>query len=274
MKKHLTLLLALLLFSTVAVAYEEVVFSLSESRARGSIRFSSPAEAEIGIFSDLSNKTYKPQGDGPFPAVVLIHTCGGLRNPHIKEHAQFLLTKGYVVLIQDSFTPRGLDYCRPGSMLPARIGVMDAYDALEHLRTFRFVDKEKIFQAGFSWGAVIAQFLSSTSVAEKLEAKHRFKSTVSFYGTCFFNNLVFARPDADQPVLMLIAGKDREQNLDGCAEYLQSTKTKGSKYEWFTYADASHGWDKKGESRLGYIFDPAITSDSLQRMLEFFDRSR
>ena len=47
-----------------------------------------------------------------------------------------------------------------------------------------------------------------------------------------------------------------EQNLDGCAEYLQSTKTKGSKYEWFTYADASHGWDKKGESHLGYIFDP------------------
>jgi len=271
MTKILPLLVALLTISTTSVAYEEVIFKLSESRSHGSIKFNPQVEEKISTFSSVSNKTFKPEGNGPFPAVVLVHTCGGLRNGHIKEHAQFLLSKGYVVLIQDSFSPRGTDSCRPGNMIPARIGVMDAYDALEHLRTQPFVDKERIYEAGFSWGAVIAQLLSSKSGAKNLEAKHRFKSTVSFYGTCFFNNRVFAPADADQPVLMLIAGKDREQNLDGCVEYLQETKIKGSQYEWFTYPEASHGWDKKGESHLGYLYNPEITKNSLERMLDFFE---
>ena len=273
MNKLLALLVVSLAIPIPSSAYEEVVFNLSEFRSRGSIKFNPQAEEKIGAFSSISNKTFKPEGVGPFPAVVLVHTCGGLRNGHIKEHAQFLLSKGYVVLIQDSFSPRGSDYCRPGNMIPVRIGVMDAYDALEHLRTFPFVDKDRIYEAGFSWGAVIAQLLSSKSVAEKLDAKHRFKSTVSFYGTCFFNNRVFAPADADKPVLMLIAGKDKEQNLDGCVEYLQDTKAKGSKYEWFTYPEASHGWDKKGETNSGYFYDTEVTANSLQRMLNFFEKA-
>ena len=265
---------AVLSITPISMAYEDVVFDLKELRSRGSIKFESTVKEEIGSFSNISNRVFKPKGAGTFPAVVLIHTCGGLRNDHIKEHAQLLLSKGFVVLVQDSFSPRGFDYCRPGNIFPGRVGTMDAYDALDHLHTLDFVDKNRIYEAGFSWGAVIAQLLSSKSVAEKLEAKHRFNATVSFYGTCFFNNRIFAPADADQPVLMLIAGKDREQNLDGCVEYLQDIKTKGAKYEWYTYPEASHGWDKKGESRNGYFYDADITKNSIERMIEFFDKSK
>jgi dienelactone hydrolase len=272
--KIFLIFIAFLSISQVSMAYEDVVFDLKELRSHGSIKFESTVKQDIGPFTNISNTVFKPKGTGPFPAVVLVHTCGGLRNNHIKEHAQLLLSKGFVVLVQDSFSPRGSDYCRPGKMVPARVGTMDAYDALKHLHTLDFVDKNRIYEAGFSWGAVIAQLLSSKSVAEKLEAKSRFNATVSFYGTCFFNNRIFAPVDADQPVLMLIAGKDREQNLDGCVEYLQEIKTKGANYEWYTYSEASHGWDKQGESRNGYFYDVDITKNSIERMIEFFDKSK
>ena len=34
-------------------------------------------EDSWGAFTSISNKIFKPQGDGPFPAVVLMHTSGG-----------------------------------------------------------------------------------------------------------------------------------------------------------------------------------------------------
>jgi hypothetical protein len=39
-----------------------------------------PTEAkELGFFSQLGMAIYKPPGDGPFPALVIVHSCGGLR---------------------------------------------------------------------------------------------------------------------------------------------------------------------------------------------------
>src|SRR5690242_2816383 len=40
-----------------------------------------PAEpAYLGAFSAPKMALYKPQGSGPFPAIVILHPCGGLRS--------------------------------------------------------------------------------------------------------------------------------------------------------------------------------------------------
>src|SRR2546422_11324404 len=52
----------------------------------------------------------KPDGPGPFPAVVIMHDCSGLgpRSSGAPDRwAKELLGRGYVVLIPDSFTTRG-----------------------------------------------------------------------------------------------------------------------------------------------------------------------
>src|SRR5690242_499810 len=46
---------------------------------------------------------FKPDGAGPFPGVVLLHGCGGIR-PHFVQWAGAIRDMGLV----DSFRPRGI----------------------------------------------------------------------------------------------------------------------------------------------------------------------
>src|SRR5258706_9940246 len=70
--------------------------------------------------------TIKPDGDGPFPAVVVMHDCSGL-GPRSGgapgRWAQELVRRGYVVILPDSFATRGFPdgVCMDAS--PARVAV-------------------------------------------------------------------------------------------------------------------------------------------------------
>ena len=50
----------------------------------------------------------RPTGPGPFPAVVLLHGCGGFHSSMI-SWADRLSRLGYAALAVDSFGPRGID---------------------------------------------------------------------------------------------------------------------------------------------------------------------
>ena len=60
----------------------------------------------------LHAQLYKPEGKGPFPAVIALHGCGGLGGqsdpvwPRYREWAEHLLKAGYAVLLPDSFGSR------------------------------------------------------------------------------------------------------------------------------------------------------------------------
>src|SRR5262245_31055182 len=57
---------------------------------------------------------FRPEGAGPFPAVVGLHGCGGLINrtgqlgARYRDWGERLVAAGFVVLYPDSFGPRGL----------------------------------------------------------------------------------------------------------------------------------------------------------------------
>jgi hypothetical protein len=61
----------------------------------------------------INGYLYKPSGSGPFAAVVSIHGCDGAANekgevrPLYGTWGEVLAQKGYVVLLIDSFQPRG-----------------------------------------------------------------------------------------------------------------------------------------------------------------------
>src|SRR5258707_3911871 len=50
----------------------------------------------------------KPDGAGPFPAVVYLHGCGGLSKSTRHRIAELMTGWGYVTLAVDSFATRGL----------------------------------------------------------------------------------------------------------------------------------------------------------------------
>src|SRR5437899_5622397 len=114
-----------------------------------------------GASEQIPAALLKPDGPGPFPAVVIMHDCSGLghRSSGAPDRwARELLTHGYVVLIPDSFTTRGhpAGVCTDPS--PSRTEVSpfrrarDAYAALAYLRTLPYIDKSRVGLMGGSHG--------------------------------------------------------------------------------------------------------------------------
>lgn len=152
---------------------------------------------------EVSGILKKPKGKGPFPAVVLLHTCGGLQ-PHVThDWPEFLNGLGYVTLTVDSFGPRGLGSC-PNRLQKNRRQVMkDAYGALNHLAAQRYVKANKVAVMGFSWGAVgINDFVKASM---KSRSKPEFAAGISFYGYC---TLLRSAKKYLYPLMQIIGEKD------------------------------------------------------------------
>ena len=80
--------------------------------------------------------------------------------------------------------------------------------------------------------------------------------------------------DTDMPVLMLLAGADKELTHGTCFKDLETFKSKGMPIDFHVYEGIGHGWDKMGETQLGYFYNEEITKDSFNRMVEFFEKKQ
>src|SRR5262249_44755831 len=120
------------------------------------------ADRHDGNATMLVGVMVRPPGDGPFPAMVLLHGCGGLFQesgamwPRDLQRTRALVALGYVVLLPDSFDPRGVrEICRrPQTIYPAIERVRDAYGALLFLQRHPFVQPDAIGVLGWSNGAM------------------------------------------------------------------------------------------------------------------------
>lgn len=102
-----------------------------------------PREAnELSLFSPLAMGIWKPEGNGPFPAVIIVHSCGGVKG-QIGYWRKEAIKRGYVVLVMDSFSSRGSPSCRPRAPVTMDRGVKDIFDATAHLGALPFVDKSR-----------------------------------------------------------------------------------------------------------------------------------
>jgi len=71
----------------------------------------------------------KPEGAGPFPAVIGLHGCAGMPDTRKRKPVDELVGWGYVVLL-DSFATRGIQHaCTGGFPLIADMRRSDAYGA-------------------------------------------------------------------------------------------------------------------------------------------------
>ncbi len=249
-----------------------------------------PEASELGMFSSISNAVFQPKGKGPFPAVVLGHTCGGVAVPHIRERMQELLDAGYAVLALDSFGPRDISNCRTQSKILATATVMDAYGALDHLSKLPMIDPSRIYFSGYSWGGWAAPLLASPQSAEAFGSKLRYRAVVSNYGFCVSQRNANSpryyplQRDVDRPLLVLMAGEDKEGKPSDCLPLLEEIKAAGKPVHWHLYENTYHAWDqvRAGEYTITtgwgetnpYRYSKEATVDSTKRMLNFFDTNR
>ncbi len=261
--------------------------------SRGAPDLEFPSEpSDFSLSGAPKMALYKPEGNGPFPALVLVHQCAGLssgarQNVSMLAWAKEAVARAYVALLIDSLGPRRVAmvcYGPQGGVNLAR-GVRDVLQAAEHLRRFDFVDPKRIAVAGYSWGAMVALLASSRLWGEALAPGERFAAAVSFYPGCFTIRPPFGAPyeivnaDLDRPVLVLMGEEDTETPAGECVAKLEAAKSGGAPAQWHVYPDATHCWDCTSldgfskidfrGNRVVYRYDEDVTRDSARRMFEF-----
>jgi dienelactone hydrolase len=188
----------------------------------------------------------KPDGAGPFPALVHLHGCGGLPSA-IKTGAQDhfwakqLAAWGYVVLVVDSFTARGISNSCSGEAV-ARVG--DAYGAHAYLAGLPFVDPNRIGVIGFSAGGIATLSIAEAREFELFEneSERRFSAAVAYYPACGAGDVMRI------PTLILIGEQDDWSLASGCRR-MAARQRAASPVTLVTYPGAYHVFDAPGPPR-------------------------
>lgn len=241
-------------------------------------------------------KVLKPDGAGPFPAVVVLHDCSGL-GPRSSgapaRWAKVLLREGYVVLIPDSFSTRGHadGVCTDSS--PGRFEVSpnrrvrDAYEALAFARSLPYVDGAHVGVMGGSHGG------STTLATMVVPHDAGFAAAVALYPGCGarrYGEWRVGSPGAykpDAPLLILIGELDDWTPAEPCRQLAQGARDAGYPVSIKIYPGARHGFDSRGpvrylEARVNMNApggrgattggNPEAWADSIREVSAFFGR--
>lgn len=247
-----------------------------------------PTEArELSTFSGLSMGIWKPAGDGPFPAIIIVHSCGGLK-AQVGYWREQAIKRGYVAFVIDAFTSRGSPSCRPRAPIPMARGVKDVLDAAAHLKKFAFVDTSRIAAIGFSWGGMATMLAGSPGyVADAAPGQSGLAAAVTLYPACYiapfgdFPGNEFLRQDVSTPTLLLLGGRDTETPAAECETRLPKLKERKAPVESHLFPEATHCWDCRdqhnqrwsppwaGGRQVVYEYDEKITEESAERAFAF-----
>jgi len=208
-----------------------VALWISSARADShAIDVTSPAPAT------LTAELYTPRGAGPFPAVILLHGCGGV-GPNIKEWAEWLRYEGYAALVLDSFGGRGLRrLCGGSAALTGRMRAPDVYAAARYLKALPQIDGRRIAAIGYSHGGWTLMWAVAT------EAQHPdvdIRAFIMFYPACGGWKTL----PGTTPVLMLLGGKDDWTPAAPCEAVAQSDSRTRGHITAVVYPNAYHAFD-------------------------------
>ena len=162
------------------------------------------AKSVGGPNSSAPLQLWLPPGNGPFPAVLVMHSCGGITDSH-RAWAGRLVGWGYAALIVDSFGPRNQRRtCDCDDCIPARVRAQDAHNAATYLRTLPDIQADRIGIIGFSHGGSTALWAAIAEGIPVGRGGRPFQAAVAYYPGCSGGTIV--SPFATD-VLILI-GKD------------------------------------------------------------------
>jgi len=187
---------------------------------------------------ELTGELYRPAGDGPFPAVVALHGCNGRSSLAAENaHGARFTALGYVLLIVDSFGPRGVKERCVTEFGPPPDRVMDAYGALLYLAHLPFVDPERIAVIGYSQGGGVALSAVTLGYVES-SFDHRFRAAIAYYPPCEVSTGAVSAP-----TLILIGELDEWTQASACRELVAQRNGHGAPIRLVVYPGAHHAFD-------------------------------
>jgi len=208
-------------------------FQIKRAKAKGIKLHPRPGVLLTGILT-------RPSGDGPFPAVILLHGCQGIR-PYQTAWAERLAEWGYVALQIDSHGPRGISseacssiehYCTAGDQ------ILDAYGAVKFLKTLPFVDARRTAVLGWAHGGYAAIGLTQPDSLGQFFDRE-FRAVIAFYPGCDrnFDN------QTGMPVLVLNGAEDDQSLATTCQAMADIIAKAGGGLELVILDGTLHGFD-------------------------------
>lgn len=212
-----------------------------------------------GTSGEMRGYLVQPAGEGPFPAVLVIHENRGL-NPYVEDVARRAAVAGFVALAPDGLAPIG-GY--PGnddagremqaSLDPARLQ-QDMLNSARYLKDHE-LSTGKLGATGFCWGGSTTNQLAVSMGGD-------LKAGVPFYGSA---------PDTEDvakieaPLLVQYAENDERVNAMRPA-FEEALKANGVDYRIYVYPDTRHGFHNNSTPR----YDAEAAELAWSRTIEFF----
>ncbi|MEX0683887.1 MAG: dienelactone hydrolase family protein [Dehalococcoidia bacterium] len=202
----------------------------------------------------------RPQGDGPFPGVVVIQEWWGL-NDNIKDIAQRFAREGFAAFAPDLY--HGKVAAEPDEAQKAMMAldmpraVRELVKATEYLSQRPYINGRGIGAVGFCMGGGLALMLASESPL--------IKAVAPFYG--MNPSPAEKLQNVKGPVFAVYAEHDSWVNEAVRAELEMQIRNGGKQVETMVYPGTEHGFfnDTRPE-----VFKQAAADDAWGRVLSLF----
>jgi dienelactone hydrolase len=188
------------------------------------------ARPDVGLSALLAGGSDRA---APYPAVVVLHGCGGFSS-HSAKIADQIGSWEYVALAVDSLGPRGIA-SRCGGGHPDQ--AFDAYAALHYLSQLEFVDPTRVAVLGQSMGGSSALY----AVDRDLAAQYfdvRFRAAIAYYPGCGI-----PKANMTAPTLILTGEADDWNPPERCREMVAHSRPDGAPIGLTVYPGSYHAFD-------------------------------
>ena len=249
--------------------------------AADTVTFQGTSKTKSGDFVMLKGKLTKPQGNGPFPAIVMLHGCRGIDKAQ-DAWAERFASWGYVALQVDSLAHRGeKDICAAPFIVPFPTRVQDAYDSKSYLGGLPFVDRNRIAVAGWSHGGALTiasvspqnylvwANINMTYAALTRKPEAPFRAAVAFYPFICVAQL----NDSEAPLLILTGEADVVAPVAFLKKNMPVEKTT-HEVILKVYPGAYHTFDAEGvdvktPTAVRFKYDPSAAADAIVQVKDF-----
>lgn len=217
-----------------------------------------------------------PPGPGPFPTVLLIHGCGGLRgplepNPIMDEYARSAVQAGWAAAILDSFEPRGWEphWARmrvcTGLRLRGFHRAADVLAGLDLLHGDPRVDPRRLRIASWSHGGWAVGDLVTLRDPGDGGLSRAMADVEAIYFTYPFCGFPSQGGRRDWTwageVRMVFAEDDTVQSAEGCRPMIERGRKAGARIETVVFPGVTHAFDERlTTDDSTFRFDPAAAA--------------
>ena len=233
--------------------------SFTDSRIKAQyVTYASPG----GNGEKMRGYLVQPAGQGPWPAVLVIHENRGL-NPYIEDVARRAAVAGFVALAPDGLTPAGGYPGNDDDGREMQAKLDQAKLRTDMLNSARFLKSHKLSNGklgatGFCWGGGTTNYLAATMGAD-------LQAAAPFYGAAADTASV-AKIKA--PILAHLAENDPRIN-EMYPTYEDAMKKAGARYEIHVYPGTQHGFHNNSTPR----YNEAAAKLAWDRTVAFFKKN-